>query len=70
MNLVEVATWIHDGYKSYNSNVKVIKLDQTKRDYVTRYVLDKGRGQLNPQTIIMLVEMETSIPDENGCIIC
>jgi len=67
MNLVEVATWIQEGYAEFYQRQRDENYDLiSKKDYVMRYVMEKGRGRLNPSIISDLIDMETSVPDDDG----
>ena len=78
MNLVEVATWIQEGYKKYYEDKKAgrtidFRLPSGKpvssvKECVMYYVMKKGEGHLNPKEISMLIDMETSVPDEHGTV--
>ena len=72
MNLVEVATWIQEGYKEYYEKTPTIvrPIAGTVQDYVMAYVMRKGKGHLNPALIRDLVVLETSVPDQDGMVQC
>ena len=65
MNLVEVATWIQEGYKMYY-NDKKNGIRVQKSDFIMRHVMHKGKGHLNPKIIQILIDVEDSVEDENG----
>ena len=75
MNLVEVAKYIQEGYRKYY----YIKKTEGQFDnsihgfndchqFVIDHVMKLGRGGFNPKTLKYLVELETSVSDENGMI--
>jgi len=74
MNLVEVSTWIQEGYKEYYHMKKDLigeeRMNKSVEEYVMYYVLKKGRGHLNPNIITDMISWENSIPDENGWRLC
>jgi hypothetical protein len=71
MNLVKVATWIQEGYAEYYRRRRDENYDLIpKKDYVMKYVMEEGRGQLNPSMISDLIDMETSVPDDEGFTLC
>ena len=72
MNLVEVATWIQEGYKEYYGIDKLARpiLNRSTKDYVMQYVMRKGRGHLNPKVIEDLIKLETSVEDKVGRTLC
>ena len=71
MNLVQVATWIQEGYREYYDNYDILKYDQSMNisKHVMRYVMIKCGGHLNPEIISHLVKLETSVPDQNGTVL-
>lgn len=68
MNLVEVSKWIQDGYRRYYQIKKFKGTDASAHDFVTGYVMNLGRGRLNPIIIEKLVDLETSVPTEIGIV--
>jgi hypothetical protein len=68
MNLVEVATWIQDGYREAYDNFE--DLPNGVQNYVFRYVMQAGKGCLNPSIVKSLVQLETSVPDQHGTTQC
>jgi len=73
MNLVEVEQWIQEGHKEYSiikrsdiKNREDVGILESKKQFVVGYVMRKGKGRFNPITIENLVDLETSVPDENG----
>lgn len=70
MNLVEVAKWIQEGYRKYYYIKKTDGTDVTPHDFVLKYVMNIGRGKLNPIMIEKLVDLETSVPNEDGMVQC
>jgi len=71
MNLVEVAKWIEEGYRKYYYIKKTEgSVDKKCHQFVIDHVMRLGRGGLNPVILKQLVELETSVPDENGMIQC
>ena len=74
MNLVEVSTWIQDGYKIAYANRASLPKEESRiypiQSYVLGYVMRQSGGHINPAVIEDLISMETSVPDENGCTQC
>jgi len=70
MNLVMVAKWIQEGYRKYYYTKKTEGVSESRDKFIISYVMRLGRGGLNPEQIKHLVELETSVPDENGMIQC
>jgi hypothetical protein len=71
MNLVKVATWIQEGYAEYYQRRRDENYDIfSKKDYVMRYVMEKGNGHFNPKQIDMLIDWENSVSDEYGFMEC
>ena len=70
MNLVQIATWIQEGYRKYYDDRKngIKHKDQT--DFIMGYVIRKGKGKLNPKIVREFICLETSVPDENGTVQC
>ena len=67
MNLVEVATWIQEGYHAFNET----NLPFSERtNWIVGQVMQKTKGRANPIQIKELVELETTIPDKNGMQLC
>ena len=66
MNLVEVATWIQEGYAEFYTNPHIKAPYVNAETYALYYVMRKGKGHLNPATIKDLIALETSVPDPNG----
>ena len=74
MNLVEIATWIQDGMREYavikKANIQFHHGFVDKKTFVMSYVMREGKGHLNPKIIGKLIDLETSVPDENGLVQC
>jgi hypothetical protein len=65
MNLVEIATYIQDGYKKYYNTPLCDRgeLQFDRKQIIMRYVMQKTKGHINPTQIDLLITMETSIDD-------
>jgi len=66
MNLLQIATWIQEGYKQYYNTPLIARPllgPNAKKRSVMRYVMNKGRGHLNPDVIEQLIDMENSVED-------
>jgi hypothetical protein len=70
MNLVTIAKWIQEGYRKYYYIKKTEGISSSSHDFVLRHVMNLGRGQLNPMTIDHLIDLETSVREENGIVQC
>ena len=62
MNTVQEGYQEH--YEKYKNNTNMPTSSQ--KEYAMRYVMQKGKGQLNPFQVEQLILMETTMPDENG----
>ena len=73
MNLVQIATWIQEGYKYYSDNyqskAREGSLSECKK-IVFMYVMRKCKGRENPQIITKLIDLENSIPNKYGLVEC
>jgi len=71
MNLVKIANWIQDGYREYYKIDKLARpiLGRTKEQFVLLYVMRISKGQVNPNQMMELIQLENSVPDEHGTVL-
>ena len=71
MNLLKVAEHIQHGLAEWYSLVPLMpegaaKGEVERNKHVLGFGLRKTKGHENPDTIIQLIQLETSVPDEHG----